>query len=248
MLAAGMAKRYGGCKPLAPLGIHGEAIVDLTASDALAGGFGRIVLVVGPTTALALSYHVERTWPRWVETVTADQPIPLGTAHAVLCARSAIGEGSFAVVNSDDVYGVPALRMLADRLTAGFDALVGFRLADTVLTDDPVTRGVCVTDGKGNLTGLAERRNVTRQADGSFIAEDGLEPACLDPDVLVSMNLWGFQPDIWEVLESAVLEAHPELAPTGRSSTRPNRSTTMKRRSCQRSWGQRLRRERSGCL
>lgn len=215
MLAAGMAKRYGGCKPLAPLGVHGEAIIDLTASDALVGGFGRIVLVVGPTTAPALAYHVERTWPQWVETVAADQPVPLGTAHAVLCARSQVGAGPFAVVNSDDVYGVPALRLLADRLTAGENALVGFRLAETVLTDDPVTRGVCVTDGKGNLTGLAERRKVTRQADGAFLADDGLEPARLDPDVLVSMNLWGFQPDIWDVLEDAVLKDHPELAPDG---------------------------------
>lgn len=215
MLAAGMAKRYGGCKPLAPLGVHGEAIIDLTASDALGGGFGRIVLVVGPTTAPALKYHVERTWPRWVETVTAHQPAPLGTAHAVLCARSAIRDGPFAVVNADDVYGVPALRLLADRLGAGADALVGFQLSDTVLTDDPVTRGVCVTDGEGHLTGLAERRKVTRQADGSFTADDGLEPASLSPDVLVSMNLWGFQPDIWAPLQDAVLKSHPDLAPDG---------------------------------
>jgi hypothetical protein len=215
MLAAGMAKRYGGCKPLAPVGVHGEAIIDLTASDALAGGFGRIVLVVGPTTAPALTYHVERVWPRWVETVTADQPLPLGTAHAVLCARSAVGTGAFAVVNADDVYGVPALGLLASRLKAGSDALVAFRLADTVLTDDPVTRGVCLTDADGALAGLAERRKVTRQPDGSFIAEDGLEPSYLSPDVLVSMNLWGFQQDIWEVLQRAVLEAHPELAPDG---------------------------------
>lgn len=220
MLAAGMAKRYGGCKPLAPVGVHGEAIIDLTASDALEGGFGRIVLVVGPTTAPALTYHVERVWPQWVETVTADQPLPLGTAHAVLCARSAVGTGPFAVVNADDVYGVPALRILAGRIQAGANALVAFRLADTVLTDDPVTRGVCITegeitDGKGALAGLVERRKVTRQPDGSFIAEDGLEPSYLGPDVLVSMNLWGFQPNIWEVLQGAVLKAHPELAPDG---------------------------------
>jgi hypothetical protein len=215
MLAAGMAKRYGGCKPLAPVGVHGEAIIDLTASDALEAGFGRIVLVVGPTTAPALTYHVERVWPRWVETVTADQPLPLGTAHAVLCARSAVGTGPLAVVNADDVYGVPALRLLASRLEAGANALVAFRLADTVLTDDPVTRGVCITDVEGALAGLAERRKVTRQPDGTFIAEDGLEPSFLSPDVLVSMNLWGFQPNIWEVLQGAVLKAHPELAPDG---------------------------------
>ena len=35
VLAAGMAKRYGGCKPLAPVGLHGEAVIDLIAGDAV---------------------------------------------------------------------------------------------------------------------------------------------------------------------------------------------------------------------
>lgn len=223
MLAAGMAKRYGGCKPLAPLGVHGEAIIDLTASDALAAGFGRIVLVVGPKTSAALSYHVRRSWPPWVRAVNAEQPLPLGTAHAVLCARSAVGSGPFGVVNADDVYGEPALRILAQSLGSGANALVAFRLSDTVLTADPVTRGVCITDENQNLMGLSERRKVTRQSDGSFTSDDGLEPVKLDADVPVSMNLWGFQPGIWDVLEQAVLSAHPDVAPDGTllDSTRP---------------------------
>jgi hypothetical protein len=215
MLAAGMAKRYGGCKPLAPLGIHGEAIIDLTGSDALAAGFGRIVLVVGPSTSPALRYHVRRTWPARTDTVFAEQPVPLGTAHAVLCARGVVGEGPFAVVNSDDVYGVPALTLLADTLASGVNVMVAFELSETVLTAEPVTRGVCVTDGSGMLTGLAERRKVTRHEDGTFTAGDGLEPAQLDADALVSMNLWGFQPVIWDLLEEAVIRAHPEIAPDG---------------------------------
>ena len=44
ILAAGRAKRYGGCKPLAPVGTHGEAVIDLVASDALDAGFSTIVL------------------------------------------------------------------------------------------------------------------------------------------------------------------------------------------------------------
>ena len=36
ILAAGRARRYGGCKPLAPVGTHGEAVIDLVASDAVA--------------------------------------------------------------------------------------------------------------------------------------------------------------------------------------------------------------------
>ena len=53
MLAAGMAKRYGGCKPLAPVGLHGEAVIDLNASDARRAGFGEIVLVLGPLSGPA---------------------------------------------------------------------------------------------------------------------------------------------------------------------------------------------------
>jgi choline kinase len=210
MLAAGLAKRYGGCKPLAPLGLHGEAIIDLTASDALAAGFSRVVIVVGPQTGPALSYHVRRSWPEWAQVSTALQPVPLGTAHALLCARDELGDEPFGVVNADDVYGSPALSVLAKSLEQGRTSIVAFRLADTILTGEPVTRGVVVADDQGALVGLAERRKVTRNDDGTFSVGDGLEPAQLDPDSLVSMNLWGFQPGIWSLLENAVAGAHPE--------------------------------------
>ena len=163
MLAAGMAKRYGGCKPLAPLGIHGEAIIDLTASDALAAGFGRIVLVVGPTTSPAITLSRRAILaamgrhgrPR-------SNPCRSGPRTLFSARGSVSATGPFAVVNSDDVYGVRGLRLLAETLARGANALVAFRLAETVLTGEPVTRGVCVTDGAGKLIGLAERRKVTR--------------------------------------------------------------------------------------
>src|SRR5258708_22584473 len=86
ILAAGRAKRYGGCKPLAPVGPHGEAVIDIVASDALAAGFEVIVMVLGPSTGPAIRYHVEHTWPGAVDVRFATQPAPLGTVHAVLCA------------------------------------------------------------------------------------------------------------------------------------------------------------------
>ena len=93
VLAAGMAKRYGGCKPLAPVGLHGEAVIDLTAGDALAAGFGPVVLVLGPQTGPAIRYHVKAAFPRHVQVSFAEQSVPLGTAHAVLCARRLVGDG-----------------------------------------------------------------------------------------------------------------------------------------------------------
>ena len=216
VLAAGMAKRYGGCKPLAPVGLHGEAVIDLTAGDALAAGFGDVVLVLGRQTGPAIAYHVERSFPSSVRVAFARQGVPLGTAHAVLCARPLVGEAPFAVVNSDDVYGTPALGLLARHLSGRREhAIVAYRLRDTIVSDDPVTRGTCAVRPDGLLERLVERRQVTRQADGTFAVGDGLEPAALPGDTPVSMNLWGFQPSIWPVLEGAVRAAHPAVGPDG---------------------------------
>ncbi len=207
ILAAGLARRYGGCKPLAPIGPRGEAVLDLLASDALASGFGRIVLVLHPETGPAIRYHVERCWPAAVEVAYAEQRRPLGTVHAVLAAEQLVErDRAFAVCNADDVYGEVAMGILSEQLASGAaeHALVGYRLRATVATGDPVTRGVCTVRRDGLLESLVERRQVTRIGDGSaFVAEDGLEPKDLSGDEPTSVNLWGFQPDIWDVLQAA---------------------------------------------
>jgi MobA-like NTP transferase domain len=207
VLAAGMARRYGGCKPLAPIGPNGEAVIDLLVSDAVAAGFSRIVLVLHPETGPAIRYHVERCWPTSVDVAFTEQRLPLGTVHAVLAARPALADGqSFAVSNADDVYGQAAMGQLAGQLdgSATEHALIGYRLRSTVATDDPVTRGICEVDGDGYLVALHERRNVTRHGDDSFRSDDGIEPADLSGDLPASVNLWGFQAAIWDVLQKAM--------------------------------------------
>lgn len=216
VLAAGLAKRYGGTKPLAPVGLHGEAVIDLLAGDAMAGGFRDVVLVLGPQTGPAIAYHVRRVFPSRLGVAFAEQRVPLGTAHAVLCARKHVGDGAFAVANSDDVYGAPALWLLHEHLAHSTEhCIVAYRLADTIVTDDPVTRGTVEVDASGHLARLVERRKVVRQPDGSVVSDDGRDPRTIPPGTPVSMNLWGFQPSIWPVLETAVLEAHPGVAPDG---------------------------------
>lgn len=210
VLAAGMAKRFGGgCKPLAPLGLHGEAVIDLTAGDALRAGFGDVVLIIGPQTGPAIEYHVRRTWPPGVRVSFALQETPLGTAHAVLCAQQAIGDRPFGAVNADDVYGEQALGLLAGHLSGAgrTHCMVSFPLRDSVTTDEPVTRGTCQVAPDGKLERITERRLVSRQPDGTFRSADGRQPEQLDPETPVSMNLWGFLPGIWPVIEKAVSSA-----------------------------------------
>jgi MobA-like NTP transferase domain len=206
ILAAGRARRYGGCKPLAPVGPRGEAVIDLVASDALAAGFGSIVLVLGPATGPAIRYHVTRTWPSHVEVHFALQEAPLGTVHAVLSASAYVGDTPYGVGNADDIYGGPAAALLAEHLRGSdpTNALVGFRLADAVVGQAPVTRGVCQVGAEGQLLGVDERRQVTALADGHYTSADGREPAELSPDDRVSMNLWGFTPAFHRALRAAM--------------------------------------------
>jgi hypothetical protein len=206
VLAAGMARRYGGCKPLAPIGPRGEAVLDLLVGDAVRAGFGRIVLVLHPETGPAIRYHVEQCWPDTVDVGFAVQRLPLGTVHAVLAAEEALaGAASFAVCNADDVYGEAAMGLLADQLrtSAAEHVLVGYELHSTVATDDPVTRGVCTVGPDGLLVSLDERRKLHTDGD-AFASDDGLEPRELAGDLPTSVNLWGFQSEIWKVFHTAM--------------------------------------------
>jgi NDP-sugar pyrophosphorylase family protein len=208
VLAAGRARRYGGIKPLAPVGPDGEAIIDLLAGDALRAGFSRLVLVVNPDTGGRIESHVSGAWPKSVDVTFCVQERPIGTVDAVLKAREGAHLGAaFGVANADDLYGQNALAVLGGHVaTDGSNALVGFHLDRALVGDLPVTRGVCEVEG-GVLTKVTERRNVTR-VDGTFRAADGREPEVLDPASLVSMNLWAFDPRMWDVLASAMRAAH----------------------------------------
>ncbi|MHB8262180.1 MAG: nucleotidyltransferase family protein [Acidimicrobiales bacterium] len=213
MLAAGLGKRFGGCKPLAPVGPAGEALMDITASDACMAGFDRIVLITSPLTGPAIRYHVERRWRGKIDVQIVRQEAPLGTAHAIACAGDLLkDQGPFGIVNGDDIYGVGALRTLYEYLsTHDTHCLVTFALRNTITTDAPVTRGICISDDAGALSSITERRLIRRAGSGEYISEDGLEPSVLDPDVPVSVNLWGFQQDMLAELVAIVNSRQPSL-------------------------------------
>ena len=69
---------------------------------------------VGPAVAAAFdvryAYQKLDTLPEGY-TVPDGRTKPWGTAHAVLCAAPEI-DGPFAVINSDDYYGIEAYRLL----------------------------------------------------------------------------------------------------------------------------------------
>ncbi len=203
ILAAGRARRYGGLKQLAPIGKHGEGVIDLLASDAIAAGFDDIVLVLNRDTGPTIKAHVEAHWPHDHRVGFAYQETLHGTVDAVLAAEDLVGAATpFGVSNADDIYGLDALGQLREHLaTSGHHCLVGFALENSLVGDLPVSRGTCrVADGR--LVEIVERRNVHYSPDG-LCADDDVAPYFLAPDTVVSMNLWGFQPPIWPLLRRA---------------------------------------------
>ncbi|HUX04834.1 MAG TPA: NTP transferase domain-containing protein [Acidimicrobiales bacterium] len=207
ILAAGRARRYGGLKQLAPIGVHGEGVIDLIASDAFAAGFDHIVLVVNPETGPLIRAHVEEHWPKEHRVSFAMQDEPLGTVHATLAAEPYLDTSlPFGISNADDLYGRDAFERLGLHLTTKkTNCLIGFQLDRALVGDLPVSRGICSVVN-GHLTDIVERRQVHTSADG-FVSDDGLSPVFLNPESIASMNLWGFQPEVWPLLHR-VFDSH----------------------------------------
>ena len=124
---------------------------------------------------------------------------PWGTAHAILCCKDIVNE-SFAVVNADDYYGRSAFRQMADFLNSDTPdyAMVGFRLVNTLTENGYVSRGVCEIEN-GVLKTVTER---TKIEDCKYTEDDGATWISLPKDTVVSMNLWGFRPDVFGYIET----------------------------------------------
>ena len=215
VMAAGMGSRYGGLKQIDPVGSQGEAILDYSLYDAHKAGFDTAVIIIKEAIRKDFMETVgERLKKCPMEiryayqelddipagyTVPEGRTKPWGTCHAVLCAREAIGDAPFAVINSDDYYGTSAYRVIYDALCHAQDTdtydyyMVGYELGKTVTDHGSVARGICVTDGKGHLTGIDERTRIEKYSGGIHYTEDGGESWVDVPeDTTVSMNFWGF--------------------------------------------------------
>lgn len=223
IMAAGMGNRYGGLKQIDPVDEFGHIIMDFSLFDARRAGFEKVIFVikkeneqlfrerVGDRAAkeMEVSYVFQdlANLPEGFE-VPEGRVKPWGTAHAVLSACDEI-DGPFAAINADDYYGVQAFQLIYDYLTQHEDdekyryAMVSYVLRNTVTESGYVSRGVCSTDEQSYLTGITERTRIIRTPDGTAYSEDGGETWIdIDPESLVSMNMWGFTESFMRELKS----------------------------------------------
>ena len=223
VLAAGMGSRYGGLKQIDPVGCQGEAILDFSLFDAHEAGFETAVIIIKEAIRedfmstvgkrlekcpmeIRYAYQELDNLPAGYS-VPAERTKPWGTCHAVLCAKDAIDDAPFAVINADDYYGKSAYKVLYDALCKMEDGtvydycMVGYLLGNTVTDHGSVARGICQTEN-GLLTQIVERTKIEKYEGGIHFTEDGENWTDVTADTVVSMNMWGFTPSFLTELEA----------------------------------------------
>lgn len=222
ILAAGMGSRYGGLKQVDPMGPHGEAVLDYSVFDAKRSGYGKVVFVIRRDFEDEFKAKVGGRFDRHIQVEYAFQSLddlpagftvpegrlkPWGTTHAVLAAEKAIRE-PFAMINADDFYGRDAFAKLAENLRKprandgiGHWSMVGFQLKNTLSEHGSVARGVC-TSRNGKLASVTEMTKIVKTATGARNEEAPARPVELTGNELVSMNFFGFMPDLFPHLHA----------------------------------------------
>lgn len=220
ILAAGIGSRYGGLKQVDGIGPGGEAILEFSVHQAREAGFGKVVFVIRKDIEQEFRERIGRKIERQFPVEYAFQEMdaaldwlpqkpprekPWGTGHAILVARNCIRE-PFAAINADDYYGAEAFRAIAvflqNQCAPDRYGMVAYRLGNTLSENGAVSRGVCSVDTSGHLTDVTERTKIERYHDGIFYTDEAGQRHPLATDTPVSMNFWGFHPDIFQELDA----------------------------------------------
>ena len=217
ILVAGMGSRYGGMKQIDPVAAGGEFIIDFSVYDALRSGFDKVVIVVKKENFDDFKSTVGKRIKPFIKTEYAFQDLcdlpggrrppegrvkPWGTGHALLAARELVSD-NFAAINADDFYGRDAFSRLAAHLSfaAAKDGvsdccMVGYPLSGTLTENGSVSRGQCEVSESGELISIVERTKIFRTENGAEYEENGKRYR-ISPDTTVSMNCFGFTPEVF---------------------------------------------------
>jgi len=212
IMAAGMGSRYGGLKQIDKVDEEGHIIIDYSIFDAMRAGFRDVTFIIkkeiekdfrevmdkhleGKDINVKYVYQELDKLPEGYSLPDCRKK-PWGTAHAIMCCLGVV-EAPFAVINADDYYGAHAFEKIYNFLKNTNDegkyhyAMVGYRIKNTVTEQGTVSRGVCTSDENAMLTDIVERTKIGIKDGNIYYTEDGTDYD-LDPETLVSMNLWGF--------------------------------------------------------
>ena len=227
IMAAGIGSRFGtGIKQLEPVDDTDHIIVDYSIHDAIKAGFNHVVFiirkdiekefkeVIGDRIASVCSAHdvtVDYVFQDIKDipgTLPEGRTKPWGTGQAVLAAKKVLDE-PFIVINADDYYGRHAFEVIYNYLTTHEDddkyryTMVGYRLKNTVTDNGHVARGICDLNDAKELVAVHERTRIEKRNGGiAYSEDDGATWTEVDPETLVSMNMWGFTRSILDEIKA----------------------------------------------
>ena len=221
ILAAGMGSRYGGLKQIDGIGPNQEPIIEYSIYDAIKSGFGKIVFVIRKefdeafrsrfdkfSDKILIKYVYQEVNVKVDGLTIIDRENPWGTSHAVLVAKDVINE-PFAVINADDFYGAGSFNLISNFLvndcSPSLMCMIGYTLNNTLSEYGTVNRGVCEVDEDNNLVEVIERIKIAKK-DGIVRYNVGVNESSgiLDENASVSMNYWGFHPEIFKEIEKGL--------------------------------------------
>lgn len=216
ILAAGLGSRYGGLKQLDPVGRHGEFIIDYSVYDCIRAGFDKIVFIIKEENLesfeetigarikgdVKIEYAFQNSddLPDGFSCPT-DRVKPWGTAHALRSCRNIVDD-KFVIFNADDFYGRETFEVMYKCLSEVDSknfVMPGYTLSKTLSENGHVARGVCMTED-GCIKKIREIKQIMR-IDGVVKYEENGEWIPIDENLPVSMNFWGFTPDIFQYVE-----------------------------------------------
>lgn len=224
IMAAGMGSRYGGIKQLEPVGPSGEIIMDYSIYDAIKAGFDKVIFIIRKDLEEDFKEIIGNRIEKIIKVEYVFQELdalpegfkkpegrtkPWGTGQAVLCCRDFVHE-PFAVINADDYYGKEAFLLVNRFLQKVPDGnkfcLAGFILGNTLSENGAVTRGVCKANEEGMLVDIAETPGIVPKEDYAAAKNSAGEEIKIDLNSIVSMNMWGFKPELFDALDKGFVE------------------------------------------
>ena len=221
VLAATMGDKYGGLKQLEGIGPNGETILDFSVYDAVRAGFNRIIFVISRHFEDAFKQLVSGKYEHLVEVEYVYQDVEsvpiekrnpkrtalFGSVRAVLMGKNLI-DAPFGVINAVNFYQKESFQLLYEHLQTLKDAEyssvnVCYRLSNVLAESGGVTRGICDVDEEGYLQSVTDRLGVERVGGIPMYPNELHKWEALDENSLVSMNMWGFMPDILDEMQTA---------------------------------------------
>lgn len=217
ILAAGMGNRYGGLKQVDPLGPSGEFIIDYSVYDAIRAGFDEVIFIIKRENYELFRETISKRIEGKIRIGYAFQDPdflpegckypagrikPLGTTHALYCCKDVVKD-SFAVFNADDFYGFEAfdiVKKYMDHSDGKQFCMPSFVVRNTLSEFGSVSRGICRTED-GLLRGIVERKEILPDGENAKY-KDGDGWVVIPGSTPVSMNFWGFTPEIFGLAET----------------------------------------------